>query len=64
MINQAKTAINLEELIPSLDPVPRNDETLKNNEELFIKEQKDNNKIPEELTNKYFETLDSSVLPF
>ena len=62
MTNQPKTAINVEELIPGLDPVPEDDEILKN--KLFIKEQKDKNKIPEELTNRYFEILNSSVLPF
>lgn len=71
MIYQAKTAKNLEELIPGLDPVPEDeecfendDELLENDEELFIQEQDDKNKIPEELSKEYFETLNSSVLPF
>ena len=64
MINQAKMAIDLEELIPGLDPVPEDDETFKNNEELFIEEQKNRNQIPEKLTKNHFETLNYSVLPF
>ncbi|SFE64238.1 hypothetical protein [Nitrosomonas sp. Nm166] len=78
MTLQAKTARNLEEIIPSMNSIleddelvkdndkliENDDELLENDEELFIEEENDKNKIPEELTKKYFETLNSSVLPF
>ena len=71
IINQAKTAKNLEVTILGLDPLPEDeelieddDELLENDEELFIEEQKDKNKIPEELAKEYFKNINSSVLPF
>ena len=64
MINQAAPARNLEETIPGLDPVSEDDELVENDEELFTKEEKDKNKIPEELSKEYFNSINSSVLPF
>ena len=56
MIFLAKTARSQEELIPSLDPAPDNEE--------LIEEEDDKNQIPKKLTKEYFEKLNSSVLPF
>lgn len=57
MINKKREARDLEDIISDLNSLPVT-------EKLFIDESNNKDKTHEELTKKYFETLNSSVLPF
>ena len=54
---QDNIAIKLKERVPVLHSAPKS-------EELCDEEQKDVNKITEELANKYFDAINCSALPF
>ncbi len=57
VINQSNIETDLTETIRGLDPIAED-------EELLDEKQKYKNQIPEELSKEYFESVNSSVLPF
>lgn len=57
MMNKESKSRDLKDIISGLNSLPEN-------KELLIEEQQDRNKIHQELAKKYFETINSSVLPF
>lgn len=57
MMNKESKSLDLKDIISGLS-------SLSENKELLMEEQQNRNKIHQELAKKYFETINSSVLPF